>query len=79
MLALTNLYLCFFNLLPLPPLDGSHVLKNLIGMPDETYWNLCRYGFILVIIAIQFPFVMGIVRQATMTTYILMAKIYAIA
>jgi len=25
---LINLSLCFFNLLPIPPLDGSHILRN---------------------------------------------------
>jgi Zn-dependent protease len=25
-----NLSLCFFNLLPIPPLDGSHLLRNML-------------------------------------------------
>ena len=29
-LAMISMFLCFFNLLPIPPLDGSHVVKNLI-------------------------------------------------
>ena len=27
---LINLSLCFFNLLPIPPLDGSHILRNML-------------------------------------------------
>jgi Zn-dependent protease len=27
---LINLSLCFFNLLPIPPLDGSHLLRNML-------------------------------------------------
>src|ERR1051326_1536865 len=32
-----SLLLCFFNLLPVPPLDGGHILRNLVGMSDEAY------------------------------------------
>ena len=28
--VLINLSLCFFNLLPIPPLDGSHILRNML-------------------------------------------------
>ena len=54
-MAELSLVLCFFNLIPIPPLDGSHVARNFIGMSWETYWNLCRYGFIFVIIVINIP------------------------
>ncbi len=56
-MARISLLLCFFNLLPIPPLDGSHVVKNLIGMSDEFYWRLCRFGLLAVIIALQVPLV----------------------
>ena len=55
--AQLSLLLCFFNLIPIPPLDGSHVLRNFIGMSWETYWNLCRYGIIGVWLVIRIPFV----------------------
>ena len=48
-----SLMLCFFNLIPIPPLDGSHVMRNLSGMSYETYMNLCRFGFIVIIIVMQ--------------------------
>ena len=54
-MAELSLVLCFFNLIPVPPLDGSHVMRNFIGMSWETYWNLCRYGFIFVIVVINIP------------------------
>ena len=56
-LAALSLLLCFFNLMPVPPLDGSHVLRNFIGMSWETYWNLCRFGIIPVWIVMRIPFV----------------------
>jgi Zn-dependent protease len=52
-----SLVLCFFNLIPIPPLDGSHVLRNLTGMSYETYYNLSRFGFIAIILILQIPFV----------------------
>jgi Zn-dependent protease len=54
-MAMLSLVLCFFNLIPVPPLDGSHVMRNFIGMSWETYWNLCRYSFIFVIVVINIP------------------------
>ena len=51
--AKLSLLLCFFNLIPVPPLDGSHVVKNLIGMSYEFYWKICRFSFLLVILVMQ--------------------------
>jgi Zn-dependent protease len=49
-----NLVLGLFNLIPIPPLDGSKVLASLLGFLDRNwmYWLLSveRYGFILLII-----------------------------
>ena len=63
--ARLSLMLCFFNLIPIPPLDGSHVVRSLIGMSYETYYQFARYGFIAVIIVIQLPFVTGPLRYVT--------------
>ena len=52
-MAALSLILCFFNLIPIPPLDGSHVLRNLTGMTYDTYFNLSRFGFIAIIIILQ--------------------------
>jgi Zn-dependent protease len=56
-MASLSLILCFFNLIPIPPLDGSHVLRNLSGMSYETYFNLSRFGFVAIILILQIPFV----------------------
>jgi Zn-dependent protease len=61
-----SLLLCFFNLIPIPPLDGSHVLRNLTGMSYETYMNLCRFGFIAIIILINLP---GVREVLSIVTY----------
>jgi Zn-dependent protease len=56
-IASLSLLLCFFNLIPVPPLDGSHVLRNFIGMSWDTYLNLCRFGLIGVWLVMRIPFV----------------------
>ena len=76
LLVRVNLILAFFNLLPIPPLDGSHVIKNAVGMSYETYWRLSQYGFIMVIIAINIPGVRNLIWTATRTTETLLIRLY---
>jgi Zn-dependent protease len=48
-----NLVLAFFNLIPIPPLDGSHVLYQLLPpRAQEGYRRVSRYGFILVLVLV---------------------------
>ncbi|MBI3882207.1 MAG: site-2 protease family protein [Verrucomicrobia bacterium] len=77
-LAVVSLFLCFFNLLPIPPLDGSHVVKNFIGMSEETYANLCRFGFIAVIIVIQFKPVNRFLGHLTFETIAFLAAVFRV-
>jgi len=53
-----NLILMLFNLIPIPPLDGSHVL--FAALDRETEWRvrpiLEQYGFIILFALILFPF-----------------------
>ena len=51
-----NAVLFLFNLLPIPPLDGSHILKNMVNMKDETFLKFSKYGFFKLIILINIPF-----------------------
>lgn len=39
--AIMNVGLGIFNLIPIPPLDGSKVLMGIL--PEETYFNIMRY------------------------------------
>jgi Zn-dependent protease len=52
--VLLNLTLFLFNLIPIPPLDGSKVLASLFGFLNKqwmyTLLSLERYGFILIIL-----------------------------
>lgn len=46
-----NITLGVFNLIPIPPLDGSHVLGSFLrGKAARVYGSLQRYGFIIVIV-----------------------------
>jgi Zn-dependent protease len=72
-----SLLLCFFNLIPIPPLDGSHVMRNLSGMSYETYMNLCRFGFIGIIILINIPGVRWLLSYVTEFTLALIASCFA--
>ncbi len=78
-MATLSLLLCFFNLIPIPPLDGSHVLRNLTGMSYETYYQFARYGFIAVIIVIQIPLVREALRLMVGGTLTLLAMIFGVA
>ena len=59
-MARLSLVLCFFNLIPVPPLDGSHLLKNLIRMREETFLKFSQYGFFIILVLIQIPGVQGV-------------------
>jgi Zn-dependent protease len=52
--VLINLVLAFFNLIPIPPLDGSRILFRFL--PDriaEAYISIERYGFIIIFILLS--------------------------
>jgi Zn-dependent protease len=71
-----SLILCFFNLIPIPPLDGSHVMRNLSGMSYETYWRLCQHrflNFIVIVLVINIPGVFWLLSYVTGHTLALMA------
>jgi len=40
-------------LIPIPPLDGSHVMRHLVGMSESTYLQIAQYGFIILIVVIN--------------------------
>lgn len=50
-----NLVLAFFNLIPIPPLDGSHVLYHLLP-PDLglKYRQVGRYGMLVLLFVMMF-------------------------
>lgn len=57
-----NLSLCFFNLIPLPPLDGSSVLITFLkGKALSTYYRVQHYSMpILILVLYLIPRITGI-------------------
>ena len=54
-----NLLLCFFNLIPIPPLDGSHLLYHALPpRAGDWYRGLQRFGY-LPLFALLFLFRAG--------------------
>ena len=78
-MAALSLLLCFFNLIPIPPLDGSHVLRNLTGMSWEAYAKFAQFGFIAVIIVIQIPQVRQALNFAVGGTLLLLGTVFGIS
>ena len=73
--AFLSIFLCWFNMLPIPPLDGSHVAKYLVGMKEETYMKIAQYGILILIVSLQIPAVQGFLRAMTGGTIDMMAAI----
>lgn len=54
LLILLNIGLCVFNLIPIPPLDGSKIFLSLL--PNKMYYDIMRYehlGWILLVVALS--------------------------
>jgi len=72
-MARLSLVLCFFNLIPIPPLDGSQVVRVLTGMSYETYNKIARFGFIIVILVLQIPILRQLLAVITGTSWRIIA------
>lgn len=63
-----NVGLMVFNLLPIPPLDGSKFLMYWFGMSEEMYSRLATFGSFVLLLLINIPafrqFFMVLIRLA---------------
>ena len=73
-----NLFLCFFNLLPIPPLDGSRLLYHVLPPAwGAHYRSLDRFGFLLVLALVMLaPGLLSVLlTPATLMGYHLLALV----
>ena len=67
-IIMINIILAVFNLMPIPPLDGSKILASFFGARGEMIlYKFEKYSFLLVIAFVIFlwPFISSFVRTAT--------------
>lgn len=73
MMIVINLLLAVFNMLPIPPLDGSHILSSLLSVVStplmEAYESLRPYGF-LIIIAASVTGLLGLIYRPVVGTFL---------
>lgn len=71
-----NVILMTFNLLPIPPLDGSHLMRHLTGMRDETYIQFSRWGGLILLAIILIPPLRQILGNLIMIALVPFAAVY---
>jgi len=76
--AFVSLILCYFNLIPVPPLDGSQVMRVLTGMSYETFAKFARFGFIILIVLINIPVVRQVLGMVSIGTLALIAHLFGL-
>jgi len=67
--AQLSLLLCFFNLIPIPPLDGSQVARSLLNISHEAYHQVAQFGFLILIVALQFPLLQNALSAVTFSSF----------
>jgi Zn-dependent protease len=78
LLVQVNLVLAFFNLLPIPPLDGSHVLWNALRLSYELYFRIMPYGIIIVILVLNYTSVRHYLGQAVSISMYWLLQLYRV-
>ena len=75
-----NVGLMVFNLLPIPPLDGSKFLMYWFGMSETAYVNFARFGWIILMVMINIPQTRGLLSTlivSSMEPFLTIASLFA--
>lgn len=71
-----NIVLGIFNLLPIPPLDGSHILEDLTDIGRFQFYNMLRqYSTIILMLIIVTPVAGRIISPAVKFVYLNLYRI----
>jgi Zn-dependent protease len=52
LVVIINTVLMVFNMIPIPPFDGYHVLSYILRIPNRVYDWCMRYGLIMIVVAV---------------------------
>jgi Zn-dependent protease len=77
-LVQVNLVLAFFNLLPIPPLDGSHLLWNALRLSYESYFRIMPFGIFIILAVLNFGGVRHFLSTAVSTATLWLLQIYRV-
>ena len=73
-IIMINLYIAVFNVIPIPPLDGFHIISVLfIKKANAAVYALYRYGFIILLVLVftgAVSFLLSNASQAILTGYL---------
>ncbi|MDO4921167.1 MAG: site-2 protease family protein [Phascolarctobacterium sp.] len=74
-MQLYNVWFAFFNLIPIPPLDGSRILSELLPARQSWQFNniVDRYGF-LILIALVFTGITGMIINPLANGYLMLVN-----
>jgi Zn-dependent protease len=80
---LLNFWLAAFNMIPLPPLDGSKILESFLSYDaTKKYESIAPYSFFILmglLLSGALTFLNGPIMFATRGTIMLMAQIFGVA
>lgn len=74
-MQLYNVWFAFFNLIPVPPLDGSRILSELLPAKQSWQFNniVDRYGF-LILIALVFTGITSLIINPLANGYLMLVN-----
>jgi Zn-dependent protease len=78
-IVMMNLVLCFFNLIPIPPLDGHHLISGFIARKSpKFYFYYMRYGNIALLLLVFWGYLQIVISFGVNGVLWLYAKFFGL-